>query len=90
MKFALKEVFEKIQWDRRIDPSLISLEYIHRGAPNDTIEIPFTDIFEVRNNQIVIPTNTESEDGVDYIPFHRILKVWNRESGEILYKKAKK
>ncbi len=62
----------------------IRFTYIHRGASNDEITLSYHDIKNIDGHYIVIDTEWEEDT---YIPFHRIIIVWNIKTGEIFYKK---
>ena len=98
MKFALKEVIERIKWDPRLKEEIshIKIRYTHRGAPNDVMEIYFSEILRIDGSFLVIYPRIENEmskfigQDEDYIPFHRVQLVWNEKTGHIYYHKAKR
>ncbi len=82
-----REILNKILWH----PSFTSkkgqfiIQYTHRGAKGDNLTISCelidkvnSDSFEYRNESIREPVR---------IPFHRIEKIFNNQTHEILYKK---
>jgi len=89
MKFALEQVFNQLEWDPSLKDQVedIRIKYIHRGAPSDTITIPYTKIKDINGHYFIIDTEYEENT---YIPFHRVLKVWNQKTGEVFYEKAEK
>ncbi len=85
-KMKIKEIFNKILWDprekeRRNDYEIV---FIHRGAYQDQKTIPVTMIKEVKSSMFIYVNNVGEET---YIPFHRILEIRNRRTGEILWSK---
>ena len=82
----IREILNKLNWD----PSFTEkkhqffIQYTHRGALNDNIIICYTQIKKVCSgsfeywNEIIRETVR--------IPFHRIEKIFNNETHEILYK----
>ena len=82
----IREILNKIKWD----PSFIkkkhqySIQYTHRGIIGDHVVICYTQIKKVCSssfeywNEIIRETVR--------IPFHRIEKIFNNETHEILYK----
>ena len=82
----IKEVFNKILWDPREREKIEEYEvtFIHRGALQDRKTIPVTMIKEVKSSMFIYINENGEET---YIPFHRILEIRNRSTGEILWSK---
>ena len=89
MKFFFEQVFNRLEWDDSLKGQLddIRLSYIHRGAPNDRVVIPYNKIKDIDGHYFIIDTEYEEDT---YIPFHRVLRVWNEKTGHLFYLKAKK
>jgi len=87
VKFALEVLFNKLEWDKSMEDQLddIYLSYIHRGFPDDKNIIAYNEIKDIDGHYFIIDGPYEENT---YIPFHRILKVWNKKTGEVFYKKA--
>jgi len=85
-KMKIKEIFNKILWDPREKERKNDYEivFIHRGAYQDRKTIPVTMIKEVKSSMFIYVNEIGEET---YIPFHRILEIRNRKTGEILWSK---
>jgi len=85
-KMKIKEIFNKILWDPREKERKGDYEvtFIHRGAYKDQEIIPLTMIKEVKSSMFIY-TNEYGEE--TYIPFHRIIEIRNRKTGEVLWSK---
>ncbi|HZD43108.1 MAG TPA: DUF504 domain-containing protein [Methanomicrobiales archaeon] len=73
------ELLLKLYFDPRYDFSLVSIDYIDRGAPQDTSTVRGKQIARLDSQYMEV----ESERGITCIPYHRILSI--RYSGETLW-----
>jgi len=64
----VSEVLKEIWWRDDRDFSLVKIEYIHRGAPGDVMEVPGTVVATLEKSFFVL-------DGDTSIPYHRIIRV---------------
>ena len=87
MKYIIDEIFSKFMWDESFKGKTqnIRLKFIHRGAKDDSITIPFDEILRKEGHYFILSHEIYGET---YIPFHRILTIWDMSTGEIFYKKA--
>ena len=81
----IRDILNKLKWDPsfRMKKHQFLIQYTHRGAPGDNIVVCYTQINKVRSDSFEIWNETE----IVRIPFHRIEKIFNKETHEILYKK---
>ena len=79
----LKNIFNKILWDRRVSTDDYRITFIHRGAPSDEKTIAASSVRHVGRSWF---TYDDLGDEVQ-IPMHRITKVENLETGEVLWRK---
>ena len=83
----VRGILNKIKWDLSYSKNQhqFFIQYTHRGVINDNIIIFYSQLKKVRSdsfeywNEIIRETVR--------IPFHRIEKIFNNETHEILYKK---
>jgi len=75
----IKDLINKIKWDKRESPKDYSLIYIDLGKKK---ELSYTDIKRLEGNFMIIERNNEETE----IPLHRIREVKKR--GEIIWKRV--
>jgi len=80
----LKNIFNRIFWDKRLDRRDYVITFIHRGAPSDEKTIAASLVKQVGKSWF---TYEEEEGSEVYIPMHRIVTVKNLKTGEILWRK---
>ena len=80
----LKNILNKVIWDKRESPDDHVITFIHRGAAENIKMIPFGKIRDVGSSWFTYQDETENETT---IPFHRVTSVKNTRSGEILWRK---
>ncbi len=87
-KMKIKEIFNKILWDPDEKKNIGDYEitFIHRGAYQDQKTISMMMIKEVKSSAFIYINEIGEET---YIPFHRILEIKNKKTGEILWSKRK-
>lgn len=61
--------------------SEVELVYRHRGGPKDELAIKVSSVSRLGKGWFML------EDGETQIPFHRVLRVKNLRSGEVLWEK---
>lgn len=82
---SIKDLINKIKWDKSENPTDFSLFYLDRIS-NKLKEIPYTKIKRVEDNFIVIEQEETGEEKEVQIPIHRIkvvkkkqVVVWRRK-----------
>ncbi len=80
----IRDILNKINWDPsfRIKKHQFFIQYTHRGVQDNNIVIPCTQINKVHSGSFEYRNEVNLR-----IPFHRIEKIFNNETHEILYKK---
>ncbi len=67
-----REMLNKIKWHPDYHEDEYTVTYLHRGAPNDEISIPFTRIESLCTSDFMLL----DDDGIEtYIPYRRVLRV---------------
>ncbi|MHA1712786.1 MAG: RNA repair domain-containing protein [Candidatus Ranarchaeia archaeon] len=74
-----RNILNKLKWDKRHNLENYQITYIHRGAPDNTRTIKASSI---ETHRYVFSTETSE------IPYHRILQIKNKFTGNILYSKT--
>jgi uncharacterized protein (UPF0248 family) len=74
----IKDLINKIKWDKRENPGDYSLSYIDLGKKK---ELTYTDIKRLEGNFMVIERNGEETE----IPLHRIREV--KKKGRVVWKR---
>ena len=85
MKGKIREILNKIKWTNKESYSDYYIIYLHRGVPLNQKEICFDKIIKITPSFIIFKSNEFNEE--TYIPFHRILKIYNKKTDEILWEK---
>jgi hypothetical protein len=79
----IRDILNQILWDKRLRAEDYVITFIHRGAENDEKTVPFQSITTISTSFF-----SYKEDAEDIIiPFHRILKIENIKTREIIWKK---
>ena len=78
----LKNVFNKLSWDKREKAENYVIYYTHRGAPNDTRAIKASAVTKVGASWFTYATG-ESEETL--IPFHRVQRIVNTKTGRSIW-----
>jgi len=86
MAHPLKNIFNKIFWDKRENPKDYSVTFVHRGALGDAKSISASIIEKVGHSWF---TYSSGEEESTVIPFHRIVEVRNIKSKEVLWRSRK-
>lgn len=74
----IKDLINKIKWDKRENPKDYSLVYIDLGKKKEML---YTDIKKLEGNFMIIERNREETE----IPLHRIREVLKK--GKIIWKR---
>jgi uncharacterized protein (UPF0248 family) len=82
---TIQNMFTRLKWDANMEQirNDIVIVYRHRGAPNDERSVNFSEI----NIEGMTITLTDRNGIAFWLPFHRILRVFNQKTNEILYQK---
>ena len=80
----LKNILNKVFWDKRENPDDYILTFIHRGGGEDVKTIQLRKIVDVGNSWFAYG---DAEEGETTIPFHRVISIKNTRSGEVLWRK---
>jgi uncharacterized protein (UPF0248 family) len=80
---TLRDVLNRIRWDREKTKLSYEVSYVHRGATGDKRTIPFSNIREIHSSWFMY---TDPDDGDVMIPFHRVLEVREVGSEQILWR----
>jgi uncharacterized protein (UPF0248 family) len=79
----LKNIFNKIFWDKRVNIEDFEITFIHRGAPKNQKTIAASLITEVGKSWFTY----KNQNDENKIPMHRIISVINIKTGDFLWKK---
>jgi uncharacterized protein (UPF0248 family) len=82
----IRRILNQLRWDPEKKISDYAISFLHRGATNDLKTFSADRIKEIKISYILFIDETEDE-GVVLIPFHRIRKIFNRQTNEIIWKK---
>jgi uncharacterized protein (UPF0248 family) len=78
----LRNVFNKIFWDKRENPADYVVTFVHRGAEGNVKTISASSIKDVGASWFTYLTGNNEET---LIPFHRVVKVKNEKTGVIVW-----
>ena len=75
---TIKELLNKIKWDKNLNPKDYSLFYLDR-ITNELKEIRYKDIKDIEDNFMILADDTN-------IPLHRIKEV--RKQGKLIWRRT--
>jgi uncharacterized protein (UPF0248 family) len=79
----LKNILNKLRWDRSEDAEQYLITYRHRGAPDDMRQVKGSEIVKLGKSYFTLP----SESGEEVtIPFHRILEIRDTTTGAVIWR----
>lgn len=78
----LRNIFNKIAWDKRERAENYLVYFTHRGVPGDTRKINASLITKVGASWFTY-TSEESEETL--IPFHRVRRIVNIQTGKAIW-----
>ena len=84
----LKNILNRLRWDKLEDPDKYLITYRHRGAPDDAKRIRASKIVTLGKSYFTIQ-ELEANDETT-IPFHRILEIRNTENDAVIWVSRKK
>ncbi|MBU7018517.1 MAG: DUF504 domain-containing protein [Theionarchaea archaeon] len=76
------EFLNKVKWHPDFVFEEYTVVYLHRGAPKNEKSVSCREIVALEHSDFVL----EGEEGKIYIPYHRILRILDK-NGEIVWKK---
>lgn len=82
--YPLRNVLNKIFWDKRENPDDYVLTFIHRGVAGDAKTISLTKVGEIGGSWFIYRDDSGRETT---IPFHRITLLKNARTGDVLWRK---
>jgi hypothetical protein len=84
----LKNVLNRLRWDKDENPANYQITYRHRGAPGDVKIVRASNIKNLGKSYFTL----QEVDGADefFIPFHRILEIRDTTDDSIVWVSRKK
>ena len=82
----IRKMLNQLKWDSHQNISDYEITFLHRGAPNDLKTYPAERIKEIESSFLIFFDETE-EEGEVVIPFHRIRRIFNKKTNEIIWEK---
>ncbi|MHA1728281.1 MAG: RNA repair domain-containing protein [Promethearchaeota archaeon] len=85
----IRYFLNKLLWDPNYSNNLFNynITYIHRGAPKNRLTVNCREIVKIHPDKFEY--NLEMNRNV-LIPYHRITRIMNNKTDEIIYEKNKK
>jgi len=71
----LKNILNRLRWDRKENPDDYLITYVHRGAPGDIRQIRASHIKKLGKSYFTIQDEQSGEETL--IPFHRVVEIRN-------------
>jgi len=81
MSNPLRNLLNRLLWNRNIDPKDYIITFRSRGSRGDMESLKGSSIIKVTRDFVVFFTR----DGVKYIPMHRIISIRNKRTGALEY-----
>jgi len=85
MVSRVREALNKIRWHKGFDPKDYEVHILHRGALGDVKVIPASCITDILSEGFKFK---DVDGGEKVIPYHRVLLIRNRVSGNVLFAKS--
>lgn len=82
----IRKILNQIKWDSNKTLADYEIIFLHRGAPEDLKTYPAEKMQEIESSYLLFIDEETDEDIV--IPFHRIRKIYNKKTKEIVWEKA--
>jgi len=79
----IRKVLNRIKWDSQETISDYEITFLHRGAPNNLKICPADRIKEIKISYLLF----FDEDEEVIIPFHRIRRIYNKKTNQIVWEK---
>lgn len=83
----LKNIFNKMVWDKREHADNFVVYFTHRGVPGDTRKINASIITKVGASWF---TYADAQSDETLIPFHRVKRIVNIQTGESVWTKRQR
>lgn len=80
---TLRQILNKLVWDKREAVADYEVTFIHRGVPGDRKTIPCRIITQIGSSWF----KYKSEGEAAIIPFHRIIEIKNVRNGQVVWSK---
>ena len=87
MVHPLKNILNKLRWDRRESGEEYLITYRHRGAPRNVRQVRASEIRKLGNSFFTLSDPSDAEETI--IPFHRIIEVRRVRDSELIWRSRK-
>jgi len=84
----LKNILNRVRWDKQEHPENYLITYRHRGAPDDVKRIRASSVMRLGKSYFTLQDAGSDDETV--IPFHRILEVRNTSDDSVIWVSRKK
>lgn len=81
----IRKILNRLKWDSEKNISDYEILFLHRGAPDDLKTYPADKIKEIKISYLLFSDDVQEEDVI--IPFHRIRRIYNKKTKEIIWEK---
>ncbi len=82
----IRKLLNQMKWDNNKNLSDYEITFIHRGAPNDLKTYSAARIKAIKSSYLIF-VEEEEEVGEVVIPFHRIQRILNKKTNQIIWEK---
>ena len=82
----IRKILNRIKWDSQEDIVDYEITFLHRGAPDDLKTYPAERIKEIKGSYLLF-VDEENEEGEVIIPFHRLRRIYNKKTNELVWVK---
>ena len=87
MVHPIRNVLNKLRWDKREDAEKYLITYRHRGAQDDVKRIRASNIVKLGKSYFTLTDDLSSEETI--IPFHRIIEIRNLQEDKVIWRSRK-
>lgn len=82
----IRKLLNRLKWDSDKNISDYDITFLHRGAPNDLKTLSANRIKEIKQSYLLFFDEVHDEEVV--IPFHRIRRIINVKTNEVIWEKS--
>ena len=82
----IRKILNRIKWDSQEDVVNYEITFLHRGAPDDLKTYPAERIKEIKGSYLLF-VDVENDEGEVIIPFHRLRRIYNKKTNELVWVK---
>ncbi|MHA1276612.1 MAG: RNA repair domain-containing protein [Candidatus Helarchaeota archaeon] len=80
----IRKILNQIKWDKSKNSMEYEITFLHRGAVGNRKTYSATQIKDIKSSYLIF-NETEGDEVI--IPFHRIRRIFNKRTNQIIWEK---